>query len=79
MNVLVIKIRENIQKIPETTLFWVPGHVQIFENEEADKLAKNLLKDTSAISRKVIPTDLKIKSNIFVKKFMERQMGNDRK
>ena len=40
---------------------------QIFGNEEADKLAKKSLKDTSAISTKVILTDLKIKSKIFVK------------
>ena len=66
-NALVIKIRENLQKIPQTILFWVPDHVQIFGNEEADKLAKKSLKDTSAISTKVIPTGLKIKSKIFVK------------
>ena len=49
-NALVIKIRENLQKLTEAILFWVPGHVQIFGNEEADKLSKNSLKDISAIS-----------------------------
>ena len=32
-------------------------------------MEKNSLKDTSVISTKVIPTDIKIKSKIFVKNF----------
>ena len=33
-NALVIQIRENLQKIPETILFGVPDHVQISGNEQ---------------------------------------------
>lgn len=59
-NSLVQKIQEQISKSNKTfTLLWIPGHVGIIGNEEADVLAKKGSKKAPSFDSKIYPGDLK--------------------